>query len=119
MNTPQEMVARRRRTREAVQRLVSEFKASGLRASEFCRRRGLASSTLRRHLKRAGAGNSAAAQPGVRFVAVKVNGTAPPSKTAPVPAALEVVLASGRRIAVAPGFDVATLGRLVQALEGV
>src|SRR5947209_5793702 len=27
MNTPQEMVARRRRTREAVQRLVSEFKA--------------------------------------------------------------------------------------------
>jgi transposase len=112
------MIPRRRRTREAVQRLVSEFHASGLPASEFCRHHGLASSTLRRHLKRACADNSAAAQPGVRFVAVKVNGAAPPSKTAPVPAALEVVLAGGRRVAVAPGFDAATLGRLVQALEG-
>jgi transposase-like protein len=118
MNTSEEMVPRRRRTREAVQRLVSEFNASGLPASEFCRRHGLAPSTLRRNLKRACA-DRAAAQPGVRFVAVKVNGTAPASKKAPLPAGLEVVLAGGRRIAVASGFDAVTLGQLVRALEGL
>jgi|SRR5689334_4406798 len=118
MNTPREVVPRRRRTHEAVQRLVSEFKASGLRASEFCRQHGLAPSTLRRNLKRAPR-DSAAAQPGVRFVAVKVNGTAPATKPAPTPAGLEVLLAGGRRIAVTPGFDVATLSRLVRALEGL
>jgi hypothetical protein len=32
---------------------------------------------------------------------------------------LEVVLAGGRRIGVAPGFDEGTLGRLVRALEGL
>jgi hypothetical protein len=34
-------------------------------------------------------------------------------------AALEVKLAGGRRIGVAPGFDELTLGRLVRALEGL
>lgn len=118
MNTSGEMVPRCRRTREAVQRLVSEFKASDLPASEFCRRHGLAASTLRRHLKRAGA-DCAAAQAGVRFVAVKLNGTVPVFKKAPLPAGLEVVLVNRRRIAVAPGFDAVTLGQLVCALEGL
>jgi hypothetical protein len=70
-------------------------------------------STLRRNLKRA------PDQPGVRFVAVKVNGAAPASQKAPLPAGLEVVLAGGRRIAVAPGFDAVTLGQVVRALEGL
>ena len=118
MNTSEEMVPRRRRTREAVQRLVSEFKASNLPPGEFCRRHGLAPSTLRRHLERACA-DCAAAHPGVRFVAVKVNGTVPASKKAPLPAGLEVVLVNSRRIAVAPGFDAVTLGQLVRALEGL
>lgn len=74
-------------------------------------------STLRRNLQRAGAGR-APAQPAVRFVALKLNGAAPASKTAPA-AGLEVVLAGGRRIAVGPGFDAATLGQLVRALEGL
>jgi hypothetical protein len=54
-------------------------------------------------------------------MAVKLNGAAPPAEKAPTPAAagLEVVLAGGRRIAVGPGFDVATLGQLVRALEGL
>jgi transposase-like protein len=117
MNTSQEGTRRRRRTREEVRQLVSAFQTSGLRAREFCQRHGLASSTLRRNLQRAGAG-SAPAQPAVRFVAVNVNGAAPPAKPAPA-AGLEVVLAGGRRIAVGPGFDVATLGQLVRALEGL
>ena len=67
----------------------------------------------------AGAGNDPA-QPAVRFVAVKLNnGAAAVSKLAPTPAGLEVVLASGCHIAVGPGFDVATLGHLVRALEGL
>jgi hypothetical protein len=98
--------------------LVSAFQTSGLRAREFCQRHGLAPSTLRRNVKRAGA-NRAPAQPGVRFVAVKLNGAAAASKPAPAPAGLEVVLAGGRRLAVGPGFDVATLGHLVRALEGL
>jgi hypothetical protein len=73
---------------------------------------------LRRNLrkKRVAQGNPAA---GVRFVAVKLNGAQQgPAKKEAAPAGLEVVLAGGRRIGVAPGFDVATLGRLVRALEG-
>ena len=118
MNTSQEGTSRRRRTREEVRQLVSAFQPSGLRAREFCQRHGLALSTLRRHLKCAGAG-SGPAQPAVRFVAVKLNGAAAASKPAPTPAGLEVVLAGGRRIGVAPGFDERTLGRLVRALEGL
>ena len=37
-----------------VQRLVREFESSGLGQSEFCRKEGLALSTLRRQLKRDG-----------------------------------------------------------------
>ena len=118
MNTSQEGTTRRRRTRQEVRQLVSAFQTSGLRAREFCQRHGWAPSPLRRNLNRAGAG-SAPAQPGVRFVAVNVNGAAPPTKKAPAAAGLEVVLAGGRRIAVGPGFDVATLGHLVRALEGL
>jgi hypothetical protein len=114
MNTHQEKATRSRRTGEEVRQLMSAFQASGLRASEFCRRHGLALSTLRRNLKRQ---RLAQGKPeiGVRFVAVKVKGTARPA----APAALEVRLAGGRRIGVAPGFDVATLGCLVRALEGL
>jgi len=118
MNTPQERISRRRRTRQEVRRLVSAFKTSGLRASEFCRRHGLALSTLRRNLKRQFLAHG---QPeaGVRFVAVKVNGAAAPAKKAPAPTGLGVVLAGGRRIAVGPGFDAAVLRQLVHALEGL
>ena len=98
--------------------MVSAFQTSGLRAREFCQRHGLAPSTLRRNLKRATTG-SAPARAAVRFVAVTLNGAAAASKPAPTPAGLEVVLAGGRRIAVGPGFDVATLGHLVRALEGL
>jgi hypothetical protein len=55
---------------------------------------------------------------GVRFVAVALNGAPTPAPKQVAPVGLEVVLAGGRRIAVGPGFDAATLGRLVRALEG-
>ena len=116
MNTPQESIHRSRRTREAVQRLVSEFQTSGLRPTEFCRRHGLAPSTLRRNLrKQGGAQRKAAAE--VRFVAAKLDGVSGPATKEAAPAALEVILAGGRRLRVTPGFDGVTLGRLVRVLE--
>ena len=115
MNTSQDGAVRSRRTRQEVRQLVSAFQASGLGARTFCQRHGLALSTLRRNLKRQ---REAQGPPetGVRLVAVKVKAT--PEPAAPL-AALEVVLAGGRRIGVGPGFDERTLGRLVRALEGV
>jgi len=42
---------RKRRSREEIKRLVSEFEKSGLRPATFCRSHGLALSILQRHLK--------------------------------------------------------------------
>jgi hypothetical protein len=53
------------------------------------------------------------------LVTVKVKGRPEPAARPAVLAALEVKLAGGRRIAVAPGFDELTLGRLIRALEGL
>ena len=117
MNPHSEGTSRNRRTGEEVRQLVSAFQTSGLGASEFCRRHGLALSTLRRNLQRQRLAHARPAT-GVRFVAVKVNGAAAPAEKASPPAALEVVLAGGRRIAVGLGFDAATLRQLVHALEG-
>jgi hypothetical protein len=118
MNTSQEGAVRSRRTRQEVRQLVSAFPASGLGAREFCQRHGLALSTLRRNLKRR---REAQGPPetGVRLVTVKVKGKPEPVTPPAARAALEVVLAGGRRIGVGPGFDEGTLGRLVRALEAL
>jgi hypothetical protein len=79
---------------------------------------GWRSSTLRRHLKRQRQAQGPP-EPGVRFMALKVNGTSEPAAPQAAVETLEVKLASGRRIGVAPGFDEATLGRLVRALESL
>jgi hypothetical protein len=52
------------------------------------------------------------------LVAVKLEGRPGPAAPPAAQAALEVVLAGGRRIGVGPGFDERTLGRLLRALEG-
>jgi hypothetical protein len=117
MNIHQEGPVRSRRTSEEVRQLVSAFPASGLRARAFCQQHGLALSTLRRHLRKQG-GAQTKAGAGVRFVAVALNGAPAPAPKQAAAVGLEVVLAGGRRIAVGPGFDAATLGRLVRTLEG-
>src|SRR5580692_12424739 len=48
----QEVSGRKRRSREEIQRLMMEFESSGLRQNEFCRKHGLALSTLQRQLKK-------------------------------------------------------------------
>jgi hypothetical protein len=54
MTEPEEVKPRRRRTRQEVQRLVSEFGTSGLSRGEFSRIHAMTLSTLQRGLKRRG-----------------------------------------------------------------
>ena len=115
MNENQEVETRKRRSRAEVKRLVVEFEASGIPRNEFCRSRGIALSTLQRHLKKHGSGE-ASVKTGGRLVAVELSRREPNSNPR---TALEVVLSSGRRIEVRREFDSATLGRLVKVLEGL
>ena len=117
MNENQEVETRKRRSREEVKRLVMEFEASGIARNEFCRSRGIALSTLQRHLKRHGSGVDRA-KAGNRLVAVELSGQEPKSNSQRA-CALEVVLPGGRRIEVRREFDSATLGRVVKVLEGL
>jgi transposase len=91
-------------------RWIGEWQASGLSARAFCQRRGLTVASFyawRRVLQR-----RAAEQ--VVFAPVQVVTDAAPAQTS----ALEVVLTDGRTVRVAPGFDAATLRRLLAVLEG-
>ncbi|MBV9489335.1 MAG: hypothetical protein JO069_06365 [Verrucomicrobia bacterium] len=118
MENDPKAAGRHRRTGEEVSRLVNEFEASGLSAGAFCHRHGLSASTLRRRLlKRRGPEGRATAR--VRLVPVKLHGAPRRAEQEGDGAALEVRLAGGRRIGVAPRFDGATLSRLVQVLEGL
>lgn len=108
-------VRRPRRSPAEIQQLVEEFVQSGMRQSEFCRRRGIVLNTLKRYLKqvknapREGAGGSV-------LVAVEVAAAGPAQAREP-DSSLAVVLSSGRRIEVSESFDAATLARLVTVLE--
>jgi hypothetical protein len=106
---------RQRRSREEVKRLVDEFEANGSDRTEFCRRRGLALSTLQRHL-RARRLETEARSGGTRLVAVRLTSRSE-AVSKPAESNLEVVLSKGARIGVRPGFDPATLRELIQALE--
>ena len=77
----------------------------------FCARHDLAPARFyhwRRVLERR------AAEPPAAFVPVQVVADAVPAQVS----GLEVVLADGRTVRVAPGFDAATLRQLLAVLEG-
>jgi hypothetical protein len=91
------------------QRLIGEWRASGLSVRAFCARRGLATPTFyawRRTLERRAAEKAA-------FAPVQVVTDTTPATAS----ALEVVLVDGRTVRVAPGFDTATLQRLLAVLQ--
>jgi hypothetical protein len=106
---------RKRRSREEVKRLVDEFEASGSDRAEFCRDRGLALSTLQRHL-RAKRQGSRTRGGGSRLVAVRVTPMTEAIAKAAEPS-LEVLLIEGRRIGVRPAFHPGTLQELITVLE--
>jgi hypothetical protein len=110
----QEVQVRRRRSQEEVQRLTIEFEASGLQLMEFCRKHGLAPSTLQRRLKKRRLGNVQPKQDNwlVAGAIAEANG----NKNARGSCALQVVLSRGLRIEVWPDFDSGTLERLLSVL---
>jgi hypothetical protein len=116
MTEPEEVKPRRRRTRQEVQRLVSEFGASGLSRGEFCRIHGMRLSTLQRGLRREGTKPVDIQSEGKKLVRVKViggSGTADREGRC----AMAVVLAKGRRIELNRDFDATRPCRAVDALE--
>jgi hypothetical protein len=114
MNEQQVCVVQRRRSRQEVEQLVSEFESSGLSRTEFCRERGLALSTLGRYRRRLDRQGATSANP---LLAVELS-TRPQASVAATGGALAVVLRGGRRIEVGRTFDADALERLVRVLEG-
>ena len=74
MTEPEEVKLRRRRTRQEVQRLVSEFGTSGLARSEFCRIHGMTLNTLQRGFKRERIESGGSQSNDKRLVRVKIIG---------------------------------------------
>ena len=102
---------RRRRSRAEAEQLIVDYEASGLSREEFCRKHGLALSTLARYQRRREQGQDEGAGPS-RWLAVELSGAHPAGASG-----LAVVLTGGRRIEVGRGFDAQTLQQLVSLLE--
>jgi len=116
MNEPAEaVIVQRRRSPAEITQLVAEYQASGLSRGEFCRQKGLSLATLARYRKRQGQGDGLS---GSRWLTVEVAG----DKVEPASSAssrLALVLGSGRRIEIGPGFDAGTLRQLLSVLERI
>lgn len=102
--------------------LLNDFRRSGLTQAEFCRRRDISLHSLRKRLysPRPAQAHSPDARPAAtadpHFVPVTILPD-PNPPISPPPSCIELILADGRRIAVAPGFDADTLRRLLAVLE--
>ena len=118
MTESEEVKPRRRRTRQEVQRLVSEFGTGGLSGGEFCRLHGMRLSTLQRGLRRERTKPGDIQSDGKKLVRVKVIGSGAADADREGRCAMAVVLAKGRRIELSRDFDAAQLRRVVEALEG-
>jgi hypothetical protein len=104
----------KRRTREEIRQIVSEFAISGMQQSEFCGSRGISRSTLDRHLRKQRAQDQGSSA-GNRLLAVEIRTES--GRPASSSSGLVVGLTSGRRIEVNRGFDAATLEHLLTVLE--
>lgn len=108
--------------------VVSQWRASGLSQKDFCRRRDISDRALNNWLykspyrERVARILAARSQTKLdaeipRFLPVTVLGATPETSSQATCATIEVMLPSGPRIAVMPGFDAETLRRVVAALE--
>jgi len=108
-----------RRDRAEIARLASSYRGSGLGRSEFCRRHGMALSTLNRHLQKQFQEEVRLDNDGVGrnpLVEVKVAAAVSPVCTGDRPCSLTLLLFNGRRVEVGDGFVDETLLRLVAVL---
>jgi transposase-like protein len=106
----------RRRSRAEVERLVSEYKQSGLGRKEFSAAHGLSVHTLDAWRRRMAGSREeivpvAIVEDGTARQGLKRAGSMEPSGQ------FRVVLAAGLRIEVEPGFDATELRRLIAALD--
>ena len=109
------MKIKRRRSRAEVEQLVTEYEASGLSRTEFCRQKGLSLSTLARYRRRREQVAGEAAE-GKRWLAVEVSGATARAGGA-IASGLAIVVLRGRRIEIGRGFDADTLKRLLAVME--
>jgi hypothetical protein len=93
-----------RRSREEIQQILEEFRASGLSQLEYCRQSGVVLSSLGRYLRR----NESSEQ---RLVRVKVETPVAPDT------GFVLMLVNGRRIASSWGFAETELARLIRVAE--
>src|ERR1700692_2929854 len=90
----------KRRTREEIRQIVSEFAASGMPQSEFCGSRKISRSTLDRHLKKHSAKDQESRAVN-RLLALEIRTAS--GRSASSSSGLAVGLTSGRRIEVNRG----------------
>jgi hypothetical protein len=115
-------MAQKRRSREQWQVLIRDWPGSGLTVAQYCERRGISVANFHRwqeRLRRESAEvverpRRGPAEP-IRFLPVHVSAALEPPRADP---ALTLVFAGGVRLEVVPGFDAATLQRVVQVLRG-
>ena len=118
MNGTGEVREFRRRSWSEASQLVVEFERSGVRRKEFCAARGLSAHTLDAWRRRAARSVGAEKIVPVELVETCHTGHGRMSAVSAQPRGqLRVVLSSGLRIEVEPGFDGAELRRLIAALE--
>jgi hypothetical protein len=91
--------------------VLDDFRQAGLNQAEFCRRRGLSLHTFRKYLY--GSQPATAAAPPATFLPLTTLAEIPePERSDPI----VLILPRSRRVAIAPGFDADTLGRLLDVL---
>jgi transposase len=103
---------------------VKRWKRSGVSAAEFARREGLKAKQLHWWSWKLGAADTAPLPGEPRFLPVRVVSSAAPatstsavlmttSPSGPAATAIEIALPNGRLVRVPPGFDPATLERVL------
>lgn len=92
-----------RRSAEEIERLLEQYRASGLTQIEYCRQTGMVLSTLGRYLRRS-------RSPEQQLVRVKVESADPDTE-------FVLVLGNGRRIASGWAFGDTELARLIRIAE--
>ncbi len=119
MSEDEEIKRRRRRSSQEIQRLVAEFRTSGLRQSEYCRIHGLTHGTLQRGLRRERiASGSQGEVKGLVAVELTDGDGLVRGRPQEGCCGLEAILAKGRRIELSRDFDAVQLRRAVEVLEG-
>jgi hypothetical protein len=108
-----------RRGRAEIARVAGLYRSSGLGRSAFCRRHGMALSTLNRHLKKQQREEHHDADGVGRglLVEVELAAAVSPIGTGDQPGSLTVLLSNGRRVEIGDGFNDEMLLRLVTVLE--